>query len=87
MKRLQIQLDEAIYEALRRRAFEEQASMASIVRDALTGSVGTPGPPPRTLKDFSFIGAGSSEPPPDGPVSARHDEFLDEAIIARFRKR
>lgn len=87
MKRLQIQLDEAIYDALRRRAFEEQASMASIVRDALAGSVGTPEPSPRTLKDYGFVGAGSSDPPLDGPVSVRHDEFLDEAIVARFRKR
>ncbi len=87
MKRLQIQLDEATYDALRRRAFEEQASMASVVRDALAGSVGRPAPPPQTLEDFGFIGAGSSEPPLDGPVSERHDEFLDEAIVARFRKR
>ena len=87
MKRLQIQLDETVYDALRRRAFEEQASMASVVRDALAGFVGKAEPRPRTLKDFGFIGAGSSEPPPDGPVSVRHDEFLDDAIVARFRKR
>ena len=87
MKRLQIQLDEAIYDALRRRAFEEQASMASIVRNALAASVGTSAPSPPTLKDFGFVGAGSSDPPLDGPVSVRHDEFLDEAMIARFRKR
>ena len=86
MKRLQIQLDEALYDALRRRAFEEQAAMASVVRDALAGSFGTPQPPPRTLDDFGFIGAGSSEPPLEGPVSVRHDEFLDEAITARFRR-
>ena len=77
-------MDEALYDALRRRAFEQQASMASVVRDALAGSIGTPQPPPRTLEDFGFIGAGSSEPPRDGPVSVRHDEFLDEAITARF---
>ena len=86
MKRLQIQLDEATYDALRRRAFEEQASMASVVRDALAGSVLTP-EPPRTLDDFGFVGSGAGEPPLDGPVSVRHDEFLDDAIIARFRKR
>lgn len=87
MKRLQIQLDEAIYDTLRRRAFEEQASMASVVRDALADYVGAPEARPRALDDFGFIGAGSSEPPADGPVSVRHDEFLDEAIVARFRKR
>ena len=59
--------------------------MASVVRDVLAGSFGTPQPPPRTLADFGFIGAGSSEPPLDGPVSVRHDEFLEEAITARCR--
>lgn len=86
MKRLQIQLDEPLYDALRRRAFEEQASMASVVRDALVGSFRTAEPSGRTLEDFGFIGAGSSEPPAGGPVSVRHDEFLDEAIAARFPK-
>ena len=86
MKRLQIQLDETLYEALRRRAFEEQASMASVVRDALTGAFGTAGSSQRSLGDFRFVGSGSSEPPPGGPVSERHDEFLDDAISARFRK-
>ena len=86
VKRLQIQLDETLYEVLRRRAFEEQASMASVVRDALARSFGTPGSSQRTLSDFRFVGSGSSEPPPGGPVSERHDEFLDDAISARFRK-
>ena len=86
MKRLQIQLDETLYEVLRRRAFEEQASMASVVRDALARSFGTPGSYERSLGDFRFVGSGSSEPPTGGPVSERHDEFLDDAISARFRK-
>ncbi len=86
MKRLQIQLDEPLYDALRRRAFEEQASMASVVRDALAGSFRTLQPSRSTVDDFGFIGAGSSEPPAGGPVSVRHDEFLDEAIAARFPK-
>lgn len=86
MKRLQIQLDEVLYEALRRRAFEEQASMASVVRDALAGALVTPGSSRRSLGDFRFVGSGSSQPPLGGPVSERHDEFLDDATSARFRK-
>ena len=86
MKRLQIQLDETLYDALRRRAFEDQASMASVVRDALAGAFGTAGSSQRALDDFQFVGSGSSERPPGGPVSERHDEFLDDAISARFRK-
>ena len=86
MKRLQIQLDERLYDALRRRALEEQASMSQVVRDALAGAFNTARPPTRTLEGFGFIGAGSSEPPAGGPVSVRHDEFLDGAIAARFPK-
>ncbi len=37
------------------------------------------------LSDFDFVGSGSSEPPPSGPVSVRHDEFLAEAFSSRFR--
>ena len=84
MKRLQIPLDEPVYDALRRRALEEQTSMAKVVRDILARSFQTAGLPHRTLEDFGFIGAGSSEPPVGGPVSVLHDEFLDEAITARF---
>ena len=39
------------------------------------------------LDDSRFIGAGSKEPPSGGPVSERHDEFLTDAISARFRSR
>jgi len=38
------------------------------------------------LSDFDFVGSGSSEPPPGGPVSVRHDEFLAEAFSRRFRR-
>ena len=65
MQRLQIQLDERLY-------------------DALVGSFKTARPPDHTLEGFGFIGAGSREPPGGGPVSVRHDEFLDKAIAARF---
>ena len=39
------------------------------------------------LDDFRFVGAGSGEAAPDGPVSERHDAFLTDAISARFQRR
>ena len=39
MKRTQIQLDDATYEAVRRRAFDEGRSMASVVREDLGGGI------------------------------------------------
>ena len=41
MKRTQIQLDEATYEAVRRKAFEQGVSMASVVRETLADALGT----------------------------------------------
>lgn len=87
MRKSRFPLDDATFEVLRRRALEKRASVASVGRDALAGSAGRAQPPAPTLADFGFIGAGSGEPPPGGPVSVRHHEFLDEAIGARFPTR
>ena len=40
MKRTQIQLDDATYEAVRRRAYEQNRSMASVVRETLAKAFG-----------------------------------------------
>ena len=86
MHRLQIQLDDQLYDAIRQRAFERRVSMASVVREAIVRTVEVPRPRPRTLSDFRFIGAGSSEPPADGPVSENHDTAFAEAALERFQK-
>ena len=77
MKRTQIQLDDATYEAVRRRAFDEGRSMASVVRESLARTFGTALPEGRkTIKDFSFVGIGSDPNPPEGaPVSVEHDRW------------
>ena len=82
MKRIQIQLDDATYEAVRRRAFDEGRSMASVVRESLARTFGTAVPPGRkTIKDFSFVGIGSDPNPPEGaPVSVEHDRWYVEAV-------
>ena len=69
MKRTQIQLDDATYEAVRRRAFDEGRSMASVVREELAEAFGTETRKRRwTIDDFKFIGMGRDpNNPPDAP--------------------
>ena len=71
MKRTQIQLDDATYEAVRRRAFDEGRSMASVVREELAEAFGTETRKRRwTIDDFKFVGMGRDpNNPPDAPVS------------------
>jgi hypothetical protein len=87
LKRTQIQLDERTYETLRRRAFERGCSMSSLVRELLAGSLGTSKTKQRTsIKEFSFIGAGRSRQGRLSPVSERHDEALEEALMDKHRR-
>ena len=83
MKRTQIQLDDATYEAVRRRAYEQNRSMASVVREALAKAFGVESGVEKrkwTIEDFPFIGMGSDpDNPPDAPVSEHHDDALAEA--------
>ena len=85
MKRTQIQLDEATYEAVRRRAFEQGRSMSSLVRETLSAAFGAPASKQhRTIDDFTFVGMGSEPDPPDVPVSVDHDKWYAEAIASRW---
>lgn len=82
MRRTQIQLDEEAHAALRRLAYEQGTSMASIIRDTLSRSLGK-GPrkrAPRSLREFPFVGSGRSDQKKSSPVSERHDEALAEAL-------
>ena len=73
MRRTQIQLDEEIYEALRRLAFMRRRSLSAIVRELLREALGLSS---RNLGDFTFIGAFSSGK--KEAISERHDEILGE---------
>lgn len=90
MKRTQIQLDEATFEAVRRRAYEQGRSMASVVRETLAESFGTSAQSAKrawTLEDFTFIGMGRDpHPPADVPVSEDHDKWYAETIASRWEK-
>ena len=88
MKRTQIQLDEATYAAVRRKAFEQGRSMASVVRETLAEALGTAGKSRHrklTIEDFTFIGMGRDpHPPRDVPVSVDHDKWYAKAIASRW---
>ena len=78
MKRTQLQLEDKIYELLRRKAFEENISMAFLVRRALERylteqQTGRPG-----IEAFTFIGSGRSKQDLNGPISEWHDDALAE---------
>lgn len=80
MRRTQIQLDERTYEALRRRAYDQKKSMAFVVRALLEGALGLGSSRKLSIRDFPFVGCGSSDQANLLPVSERHDEAL--AVIA-----
>jgi hypothetical protein len=81
VRRTQIQIDEATHAVLRRLAYEQGTSMASIIRDTLNKSLGNrTGRHPRNLREFPFVGAGRSNQKKVAPVSERHDEALVEAL-------
>lgn len=84
MRRTQVQLDERTYEMLRREAFERGRSMSSLVREYLARSMGSaPSRRRRSIKAFTFIGAGHSRQGRLAPVSERHDAAMAEALRKR----
>ena len=78
MKRTQVQLDEATYELLRRRAYERGVSMASLIRESLNEYLITGARRSNSVDDFRFIGIGRSDQGNLTPISERHDEALKE---------
>jgi len=77
MRRLQIQIDDASYEAVRRLAFERHKSVAATIRELVAQGL-TAQPPKRklSLEDFTFIGSMASG---GGEcISENHDEVLGE---------
>ena len=79
VKRTQLQLDDRLHEALRRRAFEEGCSMSDLARRLLGQALGTVSTNRRrAVADFSFVAAGESTQGDLAPVSERHDAALAE---------
>ena len=77
MRRTQIQLDEATYQALKRKAFDCGVSMSALLRELVRGQL-ILARAPRSLENFTFIGSGQSKQGRLAPVSERHDEALAE---------
>ena len=86
MRRTQIQLDEPTYQLLRRRAFEQGVSMASLLREAV-GQYLAPKQKQWRVEDFTFIGAGHSDDGDLAPVSERHDEALAEDLYRELEEK
>jgi plasmid stability protein len=86
MKRTQIQLDESTYQALRRRAYEEQCSISALARRILSRALAPATRRKATAGRFSFVGAGRSRQGQLAPVSERHDEALAEATSPRKKR-
>ncbi|MEE2637613.1 MAG: hypothetical protein VYE68_10305 [Acidobacteriota bacterium] len=82
MIRTLIQLNEDTYERLRKRAFHEHRSVASLVRDFV--SIGLDGETsrtrPRDVRALASVGAGHSRRGRLAPVSEKHDDALAEAF-------
>ena len=78
MRRTQVQLDEATYEFVQRRALSEGKSVAAVIREALEQRPTPPIHRRMTVDDFTFIGSGRSKPTAPHPLSERHDEALAE---------
>ncbi len=76
MRRLQIQLDDFTYEALRKQAFEKHQSLAARVREVLGQALSSPPERKLRMEDFTFIGSGASGEP--NRVSEEHDEILGQ---------
>jgi hypothetical protein len=84
MKRSLIQFDEETYQQLRQRAFQQERSISSLVREivvkTLEGHAGRARP--RHVSQFLSVASGRSQQGRLSPISEKHDE----ALAATFEK-
>jgi plasmid stability protein len=89
MKRTLVQLDDATYRELRQRAFRQERSMSSLVRELVAKGLQDDAARerPRRAAQFSSVRAGRSKqgPSKQGPLSAVSEQH-DEALAATFEK-
>jgi hypothetical protein len=87
MKRTVIQFDDETYQKVKQRAFDQERSMSSVVRELVAkGLDGRKRKKPTRAEQFSFVGAGRSRQGALAPVSERHDEALAEVRFRVIRK-
>ena len=82
MKRALVQFDEETYRELRQRAFRQERSIASVVREMVArGLEGkTARDRPSRIAQFASVRAGRSKQGRLSPVSEHHDEALTDAF-------
>ncbi len=81
MRRAQIQLEDTMYDELRRRAFQERKSISRLIREIIRKETSAPRPREHSsIKDFRFVASGRSKQGTLEPVSERHDEAIEEAF-------
>lgn len=80
MKRTLVQFDEPTLQKLRQRAFRQERSVSSLVRELVAKGLdaGTARSRPTRVEQFSSVRAGRSTQGRLSPVSERHDEALAE---------
>ena len=83
MKRTLIQFDEETYRKLRQRAFRQERSVSSLVRELVATGLegGAARPRPKRISQFASVRAGRSKQGRLSPVSEKHDQ----ALAAAFR--
>jgi plasmid stability protein len=80
VRRTQLQLDELTYQEIRRRAFRSGKSMARVMRELLQQALAADRVTPDERWEKALEIVGKYEDQPGEEVSARHDEYLDEAF-------
>jgi plasmid stability protein len=82
MKRTLVQFDEQTYYKLRQRAFRQERSISSLVREIVARGLegGAARKRPTRVDQFSSVGAGRSKQRRGSPVSETHDEALTEIL-------
>lgn len=80
MKRTLVQFDEELYRKLRQRAFRQQRSISSLVREMVAKGLEPEAArrPATRVSQFLSVGAGRSRQGRLSPVSENHDEALAE---------
>jgi plasmid stability protein len=82
MRRTLVQFDEDTHRELRRQAFSQHRSMASLVRELVVRGLDHRAGRPRAARAarFASVGAGRSRQSGAAPVSEHHDEALAAAF-------
>lgn len=81
MRRTQIQLDETAYQFLKNKAYVENRSVASVIRDAVDEYIGTKRQSVKSLRDLKFVASGRSDPTDPRSGSVHHDDIFVEAAL------